>query len=872
MKAPSVKLPLLHRGKAGEPPGIVAVARVDRRTKNITKRLSPGEIAIIDHSDLDRVSAEELIRRKVAAVVNASVSITGRYPNLGPKLLLEAGIPVVDGVGQDVLVKVTDGAVVRLDEETLYLGDTVVAKGTPLTEELVQTAMTEARAMVGVQIESFAANTLEFLRREHELLTRGIEPPEMDTDMNGRHVLVVVRGYHYREDLAALRPYIREYKPVMVAVDGGADALIEAGYQPDAILGDMDSVSDEALCCGAELVVHAYPDGRAPGLARVRELGLDAVTLPVAGDERRRRPARRRRQGGQPDRGGGYPSHARGVPRQGQAGDVEHVHHAPAGGREAGQRARRAPAVPQPDLRLVAAGAGARRGGDRVRRRRVLARQPHPGQVLRSDLAFVYLLADRKTLVIDFRYHLVSIVAVFLALAIGIVLGSTELQGPAFSLLDKTTSKLQSELGQVSSQRDTAQQQATEGELYAQAVEPAVLRDLLTGHRLLIVTEPGAQSSVVSGITTAAIHAGATVTGQINLQPKFFDTSGTAQDSLNQTTLDVAQPAGIAAGRQRDLPAAGRPGDRERDPDQRAGVRGRGQPAGGDQGASTDASTMLQAYAASQFLSTSGQPATPATLAVVVTPQNAPSDGSADQLDQVLVPLVQELAAKSAATVVVGSSAGSGAGSPIAVLRSNSVASQVSTVDDADLAAGQTVAMQALAVELAGGKAGSYGFTANGASAIAPSPAPTPSALRERDTHLLDDKEEGQEMSASGIRSGGRCLRGGCGQARLLRHEPAPAGRPEGLVTHQPPGRACHPARGARRGRRGHRRRAGSRGPGRPGRRRPARRAARWVGAAPRPWPWAGRARRPSGPTTTWPGPGTGAASAAISARCGTAR
>jgi hypothetical protein len=325
--------------------------------------------------------------------------------------------------------------------------------------------------------------------------------------------------------------------------------------------------------------------------------------------------------------------------------------------------------------------------------------------------------------VIDFRYHLVSIVAVFLALAIGIVLGSTELQGPAFSLLDKTTSKLQNELGQVSSQRDTAQQQATESELYAQAVEPTVLRDLLTGHRLLIVTEPGAQSSVVSGITTAAIHAGATVTGQINLQPKFFDTSGTAQDSLNQTTVNVAQTAGI----QPDASATyqqqaaqviateiltASPGP--------AAI----QPAGGP---ATDAATMLQAYAASQFLSTSGKPATPATLAVVVTPQNAPSDGSADQLAQVLVPLVQELAAKSAASVVVGSSGGSAAGSPISVLRSNSVSSQVSSVDDADLVAGQTVAMQALAVELAGGKAGSFGFTANGASAIAPSPAPTPS-------------------------------------------------------------------------------------------------------------------------------------------------
>src|SRR6201986_3757828 len=186
MKALSVKLPLLHRGKAGEPPGIVAVARVDRRAEKKNRSLRPREDASIDHSDLDRVSAEDLVRHKVAAVVNASVSITGRYPNLGPKLLLEAGIPVVDGVGQDVLVRVTDGVVVRLDQETLYLGDTVVAKGTPLTEELVPTAMTEARAMVGVQIESFAANTLEFLRREHELLTRGIDPPEMDTEMKGR--------------------------------------------------------------------------------------------------------------------------------------------------------------------------------------------------------------------------------------------------------------------------------------------------------------------------------------------------------------------------------------------------------------------------------------------------------------------------------------------------------------------------------------------------------------------------------------------------------------------------------------------------------------------------------------------------------------
>ena len=332
---------------------------------------------------------------------------------------------------------------------------------------------------------------------------------------------------------------------------------------------------------------------------------------------------------------------------------------------------------------------------------------------------------------IDFRYHLVSIVAVFLALAIGIVLGSTELQGPTYNFLNRTTAKLQNQLDQTTSQRDAAQQQATQDELYAQAVQPAVLHDLLTGQRLLIVTEPGAQPSVVNGISTAAIVAGATVTGQINLAPKFFDSSGKTQDSLNQTTLDVAQAAGlqldtsetyqqqaaqvIASEILTTSPTS--PGS--------SGSSG-SRSASGDQGA--NAGTMLQTYAASQFLRTTGQPATPATLAIVVTPQNAPSDGSVDQLDQVLIPLVQELAAKSSATVVAGSSSGSGAGSPIAVLRSNNVASQVSTVDDADLVSGQTVTIQALAALLAGGKAGSYGFTANGAVSVAPSPAPTPTA------------------------------------------------------------------------------------------------------------------------------------------------
>ncbi len=284
MRVPTAWFAHVRRGKAEEPPGIVGVARVDPRTKVLVRRLQPGDIAIIDHPDLDRVSADELIACRVAAVVNSAKSITGRYPNLGPGLLLDAGIPLIDDVGKEVLSRVTDGTTVRLDKDVLYnANDQVIAKGVQLTEAAVTRAIAEANAGVPAQIDSFAANTLEFLRRERDLLTNGIDLPELATSMRDRHVLVVVRGYRYREDLRALRPYIREYRPVLLAVDGGADALLEVGYRPHLIIGDMDSVSDTALKAGAELVVHAYPDGRAPGMARLKCLGLDGVQLPAPG-------------------------------------------------------------------------------------------------------------------------------------------------------------------------------------------------------------------------------------------------------------------------------------------------------------------------------------------------------------------------------------------------------------------------------------------------------------------------------------------------------------------------------------------------------------------------------------------------------------
>ncbi|RJK93115.1 putative cytokinetic ring protein SteA [Vallicoccus soli] len=272
-----------RRQSTTDDPGVHGVARLDRRTKALTKRLQPGDVAVIDHIDLDRVSAEALVACRAGAVVNVAPSISGRYPNLGPEILVEAGIPLLDGVGPDVMHALQEGDVVRLDEDTLFHGEAVVARGARQSTETVARAMEEARAGLAVQLEAFAGNTMDYLRRERELLLDGVGVPDVRTQLEGRHALVVVRGYHYKEDLQALRPYIREYRPVMIGVDGGADALLEAGYPPDMIVGDMDSVADGTLRSGAELVVHAYRDGRAPGLSRLEAMGLESVVFPATG-------------------------------------------------------------------------------------------------------------------------------------------------------------------------------------------------------------------------------------------------------------------------------------------------------------------------------------------------------------------------------------------------------------------------------------------------------------------------------------------------------------------------------------------------------------------------------------------------------------
>ncbi len=272
-----------QRARDPETPGVRGLVRVDARTKNLTKRLRPGEIAVIDHQDIDKVSAEALLACKPAAVINAAPSISGRYPNLGPEILVDAGIPLIDNVGKDVMHDLHEGQLVRIDGDQIWVDDEVVAKGQAFDHALVQSSMVEARAGLAVQLEAFAANTMEYLRRERDLLLDGVGVPDITTKIDGRHALIVVRGYHYKEDLRMLRSYIREYRPVLIGVDGGADALLEVGLKPDLIVGDMDSVSDSTLRCGAEIVVHAYRDGNAPGLERVRRLGVEPVVFPATG-------------------------------------------------------------------------------------------------------------------------------------------------------------------------------------------------------------------------------------------------------------------------------------------------------------------------------------------------------------------------------------------------------------------------------------------------------------------------------------------------------------------------------------------------------------------------------------------------------------
>lgn len=270
---------LLHRSRP-ELPGLSGVARVDRRTEGLLRRVKAGDIAVLDQVDLDRATADALVAAEVAAVVNASPSISGRFPNLGPEVLVAAGVTLVDAVGPEALHAIKDGSKIRLHEGVVYAGELRLVEGTVQDADSVADALVEAKSGLTHQLEAFAANTIEFMRRERALLLDGAGVPQIDVELTGKQVVVVAAGFGHAAELARLKKYIREYRPVLVGVGAGADALLAAGLKPALIVGDPADISTEALTCGADVVVPAFADGHAPGLHRVQDLGAGAVTFP----------------------------------------------------------------------------------------------------------------------------------------------------------------------------------------------------------------------------------------------------------------------------------------------------------------------------------------------------------------------------------------------------------------------------------------------------------------------------------------------------------------------------------------------------------------------------------------------------------------
>lgn len=264
-------------------PGVTGTARVDKDTTRLLGRIGRGDIVVCDELDLDRTTADLMVEAGVAAVVNASPFISGRYPNLGPEVLAAAGIELIDDAGKEVFSRIKDGAKVRVHEGVVYTGERELAQGEQLTDTDVTSRMLAARSGVVDHLEAFAGNTVEFIRVESPLLIDGVGIPDVEVNLNDRHVLVVSDGPDHAEDLKRLKPFIKEYAPVLIGVNRGADALVKAGYRPDLIVGDPEQITTNTLRSGAQVVLPAAPDGHAPGLERIQDLGIGAMTFPATG-------------------------------------------------------------------------------------------------------------------------------------------------------------------------------------------------------------------------------------------------------------------------------------------------------------------------------------------------------------------------------------------------------------------------------------------------------------------------------------------------------------------------------------------------------------------------------------------------------------
>jgi len=278
-----MKMSALLSRNAGSRPGVAGTARVDRDIDRLLRRIGPGDIVVMDALDLDRITADALVEADIIAVVNCSPSISGRYPNLGPEVLVANGVMLIDDAGPEIFKKIKDGARIRLNDGGVYTGDRRIALGTERTAEAIHDLMHEAKSGLVAHLEAFAGNTIEFIRSESPLLIDGMGIPDIDVDLHRRHVVIVAEEPNAADDLKALKPFIKEYQPVLIGVGTGADVLRKGGYRPALIVGDPESMSVEVLRSGAQVVLPADADGHAKGLERIQDLGVGAMTFPAAG-------------------------------------------------------------------------------------------------------------------------------------------------------------------------------------------------------------------------------------------------------------------------------------------------------------------------------------------------------------------------------------------------------------------------------------------------------------------------------------------------------------------------------------------------------------------------------------------------------------
>ncbi|AYF77689.1 thiamine pyrophosphokinase [Nocardia yunnanensis] len=270
-------------------PGLTGMARVDRNTRRLLQRVGPGDVVVLDEMDLDRLTADRLVEAQVAVVINASPSISGRYPNLGPEVLVANGIQLMDAVSSDVFKKIKDGIRVRVEGGVVYADKLskkepeALVEGIELTEGAIAERMIEARNGLADHLEAFSGNTIEFIRTESSLLIDGIGVPDVEIDMKRRHVVVVADGPEHIEDLRRIKPFIKEYAPILIGVGRGADTLTRSGYRPDLIVGDPEEITATTLKSGAEVILPADTDGHAKGLERIQDLGIGATTFPSSG-------------------------------------------------------------------------------------------------------------------------------------------------------------------------------------------------------------------------------------------------------------------------------------------------------------------------------------------------------------------------------------------------------------------------------------------------------------------------------------------------------------------------------------------------------------------------------------------------------------